>query len=96
MDALTNYRGIIACVPEKYHDSYAQGQPKEIDTVILRDDERGEYRLFRFGWESKKRVHDPVFYLRIKNDKIYIEENWTRAFRITTSCWRSIRRLFAI
>lgn len=77
MDTLKTYRGIIACVLEKYQESYAQGQPEEIDTVILRDDERGEFMLFRVGWESRKRVHNPVFYLRLKNNKIYIEEDWT-------------------
>ncbi len=77
MNTLTSYRGLIACVLERYRESYAQGQPEAIDTVILRDDAHGEYMLFRVGWDGKKRVHNPVFYLRLKNGKIYIEEDWT-------------------
>ena len=77
MDTLTKYRGIISCILTEYRDSYAQGQPEEIDTVILQDDDHGEYMLFRVGWDGKKRVHNPVFYLRLKNNKIYIEEDWT-------------------
>ena len=34
--------------------------------------------LMRVGWEGEDRVDKPVFYLRIKNGKIYIEEDWTK------------------
>ena len=77
MEALTEYPNIIARVLEKYRDSYTQGQDDNVEITISQDDARGEYRLAQVGWDSSKRVCDNVFYVRIKNGKIYIEEDWT-------------------
>ena len=77
METITNYRSIIACVLEKYRESYARGEPESVDTAIVADDGHGEYMLTQIGWEGKKRLREIVFYLRLKNDKIYIEEDWT-------------------
>lgn len=77
MEPLTKYRGIIACVLEKYRDSYARGEPDSIDTAIVQDDAHGEYMLTQVGWQGEERTREVVFYLRLKNGKIHIEEDWT-------------------
>ena len=77
MDTLTNYRGIISCVLEEYRELYAQSRDEDVDLTIIQDDTHGEYMLMRVGWRGEKRVDKPVFYLRIKNGKIHIEEDWT-------------------
>ena len=41
------------------------------------DDERKQYLWLNIGWKQGKRVKGISVYVRIKNDKIYIEEDWT-------------------
>jgi hypothetical protein len=49
-----------------------------VETAVICDDTHGEYLLMRVGWRGETRVHRPVFYLRLKDDKIWIEEDWTQ------------------
>jgi hypothetical protein len=77
VESLTNYRGIIARVLEEYRELYAPTELEGVDLTVIQDDAHGEYMLMRVGWRGEKRVDKPVFYLRLKNDKIYIEEDWT-------------------
>ena len=32
----------------------------------------------RIGWRAETRVHRPLFYLRLKDGKIHVEEDWTK------------------
>ena len=34
--------------------------------------------MMRVGWRGETRVRRPLFYLRLKNNKIWIEEDWTK------------------
>jgi hypothetical protein len=62
----------------EYRQLYA-GQPENgVETPIISDDAHGEYLLMRVGWRGETRVRRPVFYLRLKGEKIWIEEDWTQ------------------
>jgi len=41
------------------------------------DDDCKHYALLQFGWEGARRVHSIVVFARLKDGKIYIEEDWT-------------------
>ena len=41
------------------------------------DEERDQYLWFRSGWDGKQRTRYITMYLRIKNGKIWVEEDWT-------------------
>ncbi|HBQ97707.1 MAG: XisI protein [Roseofilum sp. Belize BBD 4] len=43
----------------------------------LRNCSRSLYNWFDIGWTSRKRVRAISVYVRIKNEKIHIEEDWT-------------------
>ena len=64
---------------EEYRAWYSDATPPEpdVETMIVSDDEHGQYLLSRVGWRGSHRLSRPVFYLRLKNDKIWIEEDWT-------------------
>ncbi len=51
----------------------------DVDTVLLCDEEHDSYLLMDIGWKGQSRVNRTILYIRIKNDKIWIEEDWTEA-----------------
>lgn len=74
---------------EKYHEilqsiilRYAKFNPSYSKTEWLPicDHERGAYLLIDVGWEeNEERTYLTVFHFRIKNDKIYVEQDNTDA-----------------
>jgi XisI protein len=77
MDRVKRYREIIHQLLDEYRQLYA-GQPASgVETAVIADDTHGEYMLMRVGWREDTRVRRPAFYLRLKGDKVWIEEDWT-------------------
>ena len=78
MDKLENYRSIVKKILTEY-DKIASQTPNVsgVDTVLSFDEERDQYLWFDIGWNERKRVQAISVYIRIKNEKIYIEEDWT-------------------
>lgn len=78
MDKLKKYQEILQSIIlqyAKYNPSYS-----ETEWLPICDDERGEYLLVDAGWEKdEKRTYLTVFHFRIKNEKIYVEQDNTDA-----------------
>lgn len=64
---------------KKLLKEYADRKPKrgDIESQLLFDDEQGYYYLMRVGWDHLRRVHACALHIDIKNDKLYIQEDWT-------------------
>ena len=78
MDKITKYRQILRDIILRF-GNYTSSSSKT-DWLPICDDERGEYLLVDVGWErDEKRTYLIVFHFRIKNDKIYIEQDNTDA-----------------
>ncbi len=77
MDKLINYQNIIKQILTNYQTISAQIPDPEIDEVLMFDDQRSQYLWFNIGWKNEKRIQAISVYIRIKNEKIYIEEDWT-------------------
>lgn len=78
MDKLEKYRQILREIILQY-GSYTSSRSKT-DWLPICDDERGEYLLVDVGWkENEDRTYLVVFHFRIKNDKIYVEQDNTDA-----------------
>ncbi len=77
MDKLTHYQKLIKQILTEYQRISAQVTVFDIDEVLMFDDERSHYLWFNIGWKQGKRVKSISVYIRIKNEKIYIEEDWT-------------------
>lgn len=70
------YRQIIHNILTE-HATY--GMPEEhIETLIVSDDEHGHYMLIEVGWQRPRRIYSVVFHLRLKEGKIWIEQDWTK------------------
>ncbi|NEP83888.1 MAG: XisI protein [Okeania sp. SIO3B3] len=77
MDKLINYQNIIKQILTNYQRISAQVPEPDIDEVLMFDDQRSQYLWFNIGWKNDRRIQAISVYIRIKNEKIYIEEDWT-------------------
>mgnify|MGYP001064633099 FL=1 len=77
MDKLTRYQDAIKKILTHYEHIASKNPEPDIDEVLIFDDKRNQYLWFNIGWKSGKRVNTASVYVRIKNEKIYIEEDWT-------------------
>ncbi|MDJ1185160.1 XisI protein [Roseofilum casamattae] len=77
MDKLIHYQTIIKNILTEYDRISAQVPDPDIDEVLMFDDERGQYLWFNVGWKEGRRIKAVSIYVRIKNEKIYLEEDWT-------------------
>ncbi|NEP85931.1 MAG: XisI protein [Okeania sp. SIO2C2] len=77
MDKLINYQNIIKQILTNYQRISAQLPDPDIDEVLMFDDQRSQYLWFNIGWKNYRRIQAISVYIRIKNEKIYIEEDWT-------------------
>ncbi|MEA5467506.1 XisI protein [Spirulina sp. 06S082] len=77
MDKLTYYQNLVKQILTEYERISAQVPDPDIDEVLMFDDKRSQYLWFNIGWKDRRRVSAISVYIRIKNEKIYIEEDWT-------------------
>lgn len=77
MDKLTHYQNLIKQILLEYQEISAQVTDKGVDEELMFDDQRSQYLWFNIGWKQGKRIKSISVYIRIKNEKIYIEEDWT-------------------
>jgi hypothetical protein len=77
MEKIINYQNLIKQILTEYERISAQVPVPDVDEVLMFDDERKQYLWFNIGWKQGKRVKGISVYIRIKNEKIYIEEDWT-------------------
>jgi hypothetical protein len=77
MDKLTNYRNLIKRLLSEL-EALCNRQPRSgLDTVCIFDDVRDHYLLVNVGWSGKRHHFGATLYLRLRNGKIWIEEDWT-------------------
>jgi len=77
MDKLAQYQNIIKKILTEYEKISSQVPDPDIDEVLMFDDQRSQYLWFNIGWKDERRIKSISVYVRIKNEKIYIEEDWT-------------------
>lgn len=76
MDKLKKYQSFIKEVIKKHAVPYNPGY-EEFETQIMFDDENGHYYLMDIGWDDMKRIHGCTLHLDLKDDKIWIQQDWT-------------------
>jgi len=79
MDKLTNYRQIVKQLLIDHEAFLNRSRWQEgLETHAVCDESRDRYMLFQTGWWGPKRIHSTTIYVRLYNNKIYIEEDWTQ------------------
>ncbi len=77
MDKLEHYQTLIKKILTEYHD-WVSGSPNLTeDNCLIFDDNHSHYIWMFLGWVNQKKMNHIQVHIRIKNEKIYIEEDWT-------------------
>ncbi len=74
MDKLIQYEKVVLAFLEEYADRY-KADPSGVETFIVADREHRHYQIVRSGWSHGRFIHYMPFHLRIKNNKVWIQEN---------------------
>lgn len=76
MDKLSHYRVLIKEILSKYADLIRQNPREGRETELIFDEERDHYLLVHNGWVGKKRIRGTTVYVRLREGKFWIEEDW--------------------
>jgi len=77
MDKLSHYRDLIKNLLAEYAELINQSAANpEITTELVVDEERDQYLLVNTGWLKRQRMRGTTVYLRLRNGKIWVEEDW--------------------
>ena len=75
MDRVDEFRRVIREILNRHTKiKYSRG---DIERVAICDEEQDSYLVLSIGWDNNQRVHSIVFHLRIRDGKIWVEEDWT-------------------
>ncbi|MGB3203972.1 MAG: XisI protein [Crinalium sp.] len=77
MDRIKNYRYLIKKILTEYHNWVSASSNLTDETCLVFDENNDHYLWCLIGWEGKKRTKNTQVHIRIKQDKIWIEEDWT-------------------
>ncbi|MEI2609723.1 MAG: XisI protein [Candidatus Promineifilaceae bacterium] len=77
MDKVTYYRQLVMQVMNEYIDLMRHSSAETSHLHILYDEERDHYMLSTIGWKGKRRIRAITVYVRLENEKIWIEEDLT-------------------
>ncbi len=77
MDKRLAYQTIIHQIVSQAAEQYGIGRGDHIEQVVVMDDQRGIYQIYEIGWNGHERIKTPWLHVRLKNDKLWIEEDWT-------------------
>ena len=76
MDKLSRYRALITKILQNYTNIINQHPHSGEETLFVVDDTHDHYILHTIGWQGVNRVWNTTVYVRIINEKFYIEIDW--------------------
>lgn len=76
MDKLIEYRRIIKQLLLRYAELIGRRPKPGKDFEVVFDEERDHYMLISVGWSGQQRVRGTTVYVRLRNGKFWIEEDW--------------------
>jgi hypothetical protein len=81
MDRIEHLRASIQCATTA--SDYYRYPPHGRENLFACDDERAIYTLYNIGWRGREHVFRVRLILRIKEGKIWIDEDWTEKSIVT-------------
>lgn len=76
MDKLEKYRSLIKQLLNDYLELINRTPTPGLDTEVVFDEERDHYMLLNVGWSRRRRFRGTTLYLRLRDGKIWVEEDW--------------------
>jgi hypothetical protein len=77
MDKLTEYPKLLKRILTEHVELCNRNPIPDFETFLVIDEQRGDYIWMNVGWQNKERVCGMTIYVRIRNGKFWIEEDWT-------------------
>jgi hypothetical protein len=77
MDKMTKYKETLKQILKEHVAISRQQATPEVEKLLVADDENGHYIWLRLGWRNGERQNCPVIQARVKDGKIWVEEDWT-------------------
>jgi hypothetical protein len=77
MDRLTEYRRLVEKLLSEFAAWVNRTPPPNHETVCVFDEERDHYVLLNVTWAQYRCVRGAQVFVRLRNGKIWIEEDWT-------------------
>jgi hypothetical protein len=76
MDRLKHHRKIVREVLTEYHQLNEKSD-STTESALAFDEVRDQYLLLLMGWHKDERIKSVMIHIRLKDGKIWIEEDWT-------------------
>lgn len=77
MDRVAQYRSLLKEILATQAKEMDQQPVSGVDTELIIDESHDNYMLCPVGWSPQGRVQGATLYVRIRNGKFWIEEDWT-------------------
>ena len=77
MDKSAEYRQLIKQVLTRYAELINRRPKPGKETQVVFDEERDHYMLITVGWSQQRRIRGTTLYVRLRDAKFWIEEDWT-------------------
>jgi hypothetical protein len=77
MEKLSYYQPLIKKILTEYHNRASKAPNRTSESLLAFDEEHDQYLWLHTGWNGKHRVQGIQVHIRIKDGKIWIEEDWT-------------------
>lgn len=77
MDKALKYKEIVKKILTRYVELDRQQPEEGIEYLLISDDEQGHYLWTSLGWSKGRRNRYIIAHLRVKDEKIWIESDFT-------------------
>jgi len=77
MDKLIEYPKLIKRILTEYVELSNRHSNPDIETFLIVDEAKVHYIWMNLGWQNGERVTGVTVYVRIRDGKFWIEEDWT-------------------
>ncbi|MGI0484740.1 XisI protein [Pantanalinema rosaneae CENA516] len=77
MDKLIEYSNLIKRILTEYVELSNRHPNPDIETFLIVDEAKAHYIWMNLGWQNGERVTGMTAYVRIRDGKFWIEEDWT-------------------
>ncbi|MBW4650603.1 MAG: XisI protein [Kastovskya adunca ATA6-11-RM4] len=77
MDKLIEYPKLIKRILKEYIEACNRRSDRDIETFLVADEPNNHYIWINLGWQNGERITGMTVYVRIRDGKFWIEEDWT-------------------
>lgn len=77
MDRVADHRAVLDRLMREQERLTNRSPVPGVETVLVADPERGQYLLKDVGWRDRKRVNDTYLHVRLRDGKVWVEEDGT-------------------